>query len=57
MATCFHGSNSRAVDLLEHDWLVTQLSSLTTNGRGGRNSIDHAPGTMMTLRMRRRVRW
>ena len=37
--------NSGAVDLLEHDRLVTQLTSLERRtARGGRNSIDHAPG-------------
>ena len=37
--------NSGAVDLLEHDRLVTQLTSLERRtARGGRDSIDHAPG-------------
>ena len=37
--------NSGAVDLLEHDRLVTQLTSLERRtSRGGRDSIDHAPG-------------
>ena len=37
--------NSRAVGLLEHDKMVTQLSSLERRtSRGGRDSIDHAPG-------------
>ena len=38
--------NSGAVDLLEHDRLVTQLTSLERRtARGGRDSIDHAPGS------------
>jgi hypothetical protein len=37
--------NSGAVDLLEHDRLVMQLTSLERRtARGGRDSIDHAPG-------------
>jgi hypothetical protein len=37
--------NSGAVDLLEHDRLLTQLTSLERRtSRGGRDSIDHAPG-------------
>ena len=37
--------NSGAVDLLEHDRLLTQLTSLERRtARGGRDSIDHAPG-------------
>ena len=37
--------NSGAVDLLEHDRLVMQLTSLERRtSRGGRDSIDHAPG-------------
>jgi hypothetical protein len=37
--------NSGAVDLLEHDRLVTQLTSLgRRTSRGGRDSIDHTPG-------------
>jgi hypothetical protein len=37
--------NSGAVDLLEHDRLVTQLTSLERRtSRGGRDSIDHTPG-------------
>ncbi len=37
--------NSGAVDLLEHDRLVTQLTSLERRtARGGKDSIDHAPG-------------
>jgi hypothetical protein len=37
--------NSGAVDLLDHDRLVTQLISLERRtSRGGRDSIDHAPG-------------
>ena len=37
--------NSKAVDLIEHDRLVTQLTSLERRtARGGRDSIDHAPG-------------
>ena len=37
--------NSGAVDLLEHDRLMTQLVSLERRtSRGGRESIDHAPG-------------
>jgi hypothetical protein len=38
--------NSGAVDLLEHDRLVTQLTSLERRtSRGGRDSIDHARGS------------
>jgi hypothetical protein len=34
-----------AVDLLDNDRLVTQLTSLERRtSRGGRDSIDHAPG-------------
>ena len=37
--------NSRAIDLLDNDRLVTQLMSLERRtSRGGRDSIDHAPG-------------
>src|SRR5262245_34392092 len=37
--------NSTAVDLLDNDRLVTQLTSLERRtSRGGRDSIDHAPG-------------
>ena len=37
--------NSGAVDLLEHDRLVMQLTSLERRtARGGKDSIDHAPG-------------
>jgi hypothetical protein len=37
--------NSRAVDLLDNDKLVSQLVSLERRtARGGRDSIDHAPG-------------
>jgi hypothetical protein len=37
--------NSQAIDLLDHDRLVTQLMSLERRtSRGGRDSIDHAPG-------------
>jgi hypothetical protein len=37
--------NSTAVDLLDSDRLVTQLTSLERRtSRGGRDSIDHAPG-------------
>src|SRR5262245_35840739 len=37
--------NSGAVDLLDHDRLLMQLSSLERRtSRGGRDSIDHAPG-------------
>jgi hypothetical protein len=37
--------NSRAVDLLEHDRLMTQLVSLErTVVRGGRDKIDHPRG-------------
>jgi hypothetical protein len=37
--------NSGAVDLLDHERLVTQLTSLERRtSRGGRDSIDHAPG-------------
>ena len=37
--------NSTAADLLEHDKLVTQLISLERRtSRGGKDSIDHAPG-------------
>ena len=37
--------NSGRVDLLEHPRLVAQLSRLERRtGRGGRDSIDHAPG-------------
>ncbi len=36
---------SGAVDLLDHDRLVMQLTSLERRtSRGGRDSIDHAPG-------------
>jgi hypothetical protein len=38
--------NSRAIDLLDHDRLVTQFMSLERRtARGGRDSIDHAPGS------------
>jgi hypothetical protein len=37
--------NSARVDLLDHEKLVTQLCSLERRtSRGGRDSIDHAPG-------------
>ncbi|SHF60588.1 hypothetical protein SAMN02745157_2525 [Kaistia soli DSM 19436] len=37
--------NSRNIDLLDHDRLVTQLIGLERRtARGGRDSIDHAPG-------------
>ena len=37
--------NSGAVDLIEHDRLMMQLTSLERRtARGGRDSIDHAPG-------------
>lgn len=37
--------NSGAADLLDHERLVTQLVSLERRtSRGGRDSIDHAPG-------------
>ena len=37
--------NSGAADLLEHDRLVMQLTSLERRtSRGGRDAIDHAPG-------------
>ena len=37
--------NSRRVDLLDHSRLVNQLVSLERRtARGGRDSIDHAPG-------------
>src|SRR5262245_22197025 len=37
--------NSTAVDLLDNDRLVTPLTSLERRtSRGGRDSIDHAPG-------------
>jgi hypothetical protein len=37
--------NSGAADLLEHERLMTQLTSLERRtSRGGRDSIDHAPG-------------
>jgi hypothetical protein len=37
--------NSRRVDLLDHPRLVNQLVSLERRtARGGRDSIDHAPG-------------
>ena len=37
--------NSRAVDLLEHDRLLLQLTSLERRtSRAGKDSIDHAPG-------------
>jgi hypothetical protein len=37
--------NSRLVDLLDHPKLVNQLASLERRtARGGRDSIDHAPG-------------
>jgi hypothetical protein len=37
--------NSRKIDLLEHPRLLTQLVSLERRtARGGRDSIDHAPG-------------
>jgi hypothetical protein len=37
--------NSRAVDLLDHDKMVTQLVCLERKtARGGRDSIDHPPG-------------
>ena len=37
--------NSTAVDLLDNERLVTQLTSLERRtSRGGRDSIDHAPG-------------
>jgi hypothetical protein len=37
--------NSRAVDLLDHDRLVTQLCALERRtSRGGKDSIDHGPG-------------
>ena len=37
--------NSGAVDLLDHDQLVSQLMMLERRtSRGGRDSIDHAPG-------------
>ena len=38
--------NSRAVDLLEHDRLLLQLTSLERRtSRAGKDSIDHAPGS------------
>ena len=37
--------NSRAIDLLDHDRLVMQLTSLERRtSRAGKDSIDHAPG-------------
>ena len=37
--------NSGAVDLLDHDRLVMQMTSLERRtSRGGKDSIDHAPG-------------
>jgi hypothetical protein len=37
--------NSRKLDLLDHDRLVAQLCSLERRtARGGKDSIDHAPG-------------
>jgi hypothetical protein len=37
--------NARRVELLDHPKLVTQLVGLERRvGRGGRDSIDHAPG-------------
>src|SRR5262249_59408402 len=37
--------NSRAVGLLEHERMLLQLSSLERRtARGGKDSIDHAPG-------------
>ena len=43
--TCCRSSTRGAVDLLEHDRLVTQLTSLERRtARGGKDSIDHAPG-------------
>jgi len=37
--------NNGAVDLLDHERLVMQLTSLERRtSRGGRDSIDHAPG-------------
>ena len=37
--------NSKAVDLIEHDRLMIQLTSLERRtSRGRKNSIDHAPG-------------
>src|SRR5262245_19821130 len=43
--TCCRSSIAVSVDLLEHDRLVTQLTSLERRtSRGGRDSIDHAPG-------------
>ena len=37
--------NSRRIDLLDHPRLVNQLVSLERRtARGGRDSIDHAPG-------------
>ena len=37
--------NSRKIDLLEHPRLLTQLVGLERRtARGGRDSIDHAPG-------------
>jgi hypothetical protein len=39
------GINSRTVDLLDNDRLVTQLVGLERRtARGGRDSIDHPPG-------------
>jgi hypothetical protein len=37
--------NSRRIELLDHPRLVTQLCGLERRtGRGGRDSIEHAPG-------------
>ena len=37
--------NSKLVDLVDHPKLVNQLASLERRtARGGRDSIDHAPG-------------
>src|SRR5215467_16100392 len=37
--------NSRKIDLLDHSRLIGQLCSLERRtSRGGRDSIDHAPG-------------
>jgi hypothetical protein len=37
--------NSKAIDLIENDRLVTQIASLERRtSRGGKDSIDHAPG-------------
>src|SRR5262245_35885467 len=51
--------NNGAVDLLDHERLVMQLTSLERRtSRGGRDSIDHAPGALtMTLLTRSLVLW